>query len=71
MINFDDCKFCKPKNPKTLVACRGNYISAWVKIFTNEEDTRLGLSARGESDAGNSVKINYCPICGRKLDNEK
>ncbi|WP_137743367.1 hypothetical protein [Robertmurraya siralis] len=66
-----DCLYCRSKNPKTLIACKAPYISAWVKIFVNEEDVRLGLSARGDSNAGNSVKINYCPICGRRFSNEQ
>lgn len=64
---LEQCKFCKPKNPKTLVAARQNYISAWVQIYTNDNDVRLGLSARGEDDIGASIEIFYCPVCGREL----
>lgn len=63
----EQCKFCRPKNPKTLIAGSAPYISAWAKIYTNENDVRLGLSARGESDIGTSIQIHYCPICGRKF----
>jgi hypothetical protein len=65
---MDECKYCKPISPKTLLAKKEDYISAWVKIFTNKEDVRLGLSARGETDINNSVQIYYCPICGRKFE---
>lgn len=69
--NSVQCGFCKPKNPKTLVGGNGDYISAWVKIYTNEEDVRLGLNARGDTDISKSVEIFYCPICGRKLKGSK
>lgn len=64
---MDNCKICKPKNPKTLVATKGDYISAWAKIYNNENDVRLGINARGETDSSNSVEIYYCPMCGRKF----
>lgn len=63
----NDCKFCKPKNPKTLIAGRSSCISAWVKIYTNDDNVKLGLSARGEGDIGTSIEINFCPVCGREL----
>ncbi|MED3792407.1 hypothetical protein P4571_08120 [Niallia alba] len=67
--NMDDnkCAFCKPKNPKTLVATKGYYVSAWSKIYINENDVRLGINVRGESDSSKSIEIFYCPICGRKF----
>ncbi|MFD0587726.1 hypothetical protein ACFQZE_06905 [Paenibacillus sp. GCM10027627] len=61
------CGFCKPNNPKTLISGKAPYISAWVKIYTNDDNVKLGLSVSGESDIGTSVEIFYCPICGRKL----
>lgn len=61
------CKFCKPKNPKTLVGGRSSYTSAWVKIYTNDNDVRIGLNATGDSDVSISVEINYCPMCGRNF----
>lgn len=64
----DICKHCKPKNPKTLVGGKQDYISAWVKIYVNEDDVRLGLNANGESSLSTSVKINYCPMCGEKFE---
>ncbi|GAV11418.1 hypothetical protein [Paenibacillus sp. NAIST15-1] len=67
MDGLESCSYCKPKNAKTLLAGKAAYMSAWVQIYTNDSDVRLGLSAKGESDIGNSVEIFYCPMCGRKL----
>lgn len=69
--NKEDCSYCKPKNPKTLVVGKAPYISAWVQIYTNDNDVRLGLSARGESDIGVSIEIFFCPVCGRELKGKK
>ncbi|MBT2759949.1 hypothetical protein [Paenibacillus sp. ISL-20] len=63
----DVCKYCKPKNAKTLIAGKASYISAWVQVYVNDNDVRLGLSARGENTINTSVEIFYCPICGRQL----
>lgn len=67
MTQTQPCPCCKDKNPKTLVGGRSDYISAWVKIYVNDNDVRLGLNANGESKLSKSVKINFCPICGRKF----
>lgn len=39
---MSQCKYCKPNNPKTLIGGKADYISAWIKIYANEEDVRLG-----------------------------
>ncbi|MFS0857314.1 hypothetical protein [Paenibacillus taichungensis] len=67
MNEQSECKYCKPKNAKTLIAGRAPYISARVQIYINDNDVRLGLSAKGESDISTSVEIFYCPKCGRQL----
>jgi len=66
---MEECKFCRLKNPKTLLSGKAPYTTAWVKIFVNINDVRLGLNARGDDDISKSVKINYCPVCGRSFNN--
>lgn len=68
---MEECKYCKPKNPKTLIGGKGDYISAWVKIYVNENDVRIGLNVRGETDLSTSIPINYCPMCGKKFNIEE
>jgi len=66
-IKDNVCKFCRPKNPKALLSCNSGYERSFIKIYTNEKDVKLGMTLSGESGDSNSMRINYCPICGRKL----
>ena len=66
----DVCKFCRPKNSKALLSCSDGYGRSFIKIYTNEKDIRLGMTLTGEMGSSNSMKINYCPVCGRRLRHE-
>lgn len=52
------CDFCR--NKKKIIDCKGNLV-----IF-GAENNMIFDNSDGKEVAG-AVKINFCPICGRKL----
>ena len=56
------CEYCKVENSELLID--GNALSAYV------EDAILNIDGRGWDGEFQAeyLKINYCPMCGRKLE---
>ena len=76
----EDCPFCRENDRKALDSECGNF-SFWIALCIpfREVNPTTGkpmeeakapyfiLDVQHESGAADSVKIHYCPICGRKL----
>ena len=76
----EDCPFCRENDRKALDSECGE-ISFWIATCTpfpainlttgetaaKAEDPYFILDVQHECGAADSVKIHYCPICGRKL----
>ena len=60
----EPCEYCKVENSELLID--GNALSAYV------EDAILNIDGRGWDGEFQAeyLKINYCPMCGRKLSDE-
>lgn len=59
---MNKCLFCDDKHDVSIV---DNNIFD-VYIYGNELNCDITL---GDETATNETKINYCPMCGRKLSN--
>lgn len=57
----DMCDFCR--NKKKIIDGKGNL------VLFGAENNMIFDNSDGKEVAG-AVKINYCPICGRKLVEE-
>ena len=64
------CEYCDIKEYddrwnkiKTLCLDNGYYTD--LSMFYDCKDKKFGIMAEGEGRA--EIKINYCPMCGRKL----
>lgn len=56
------CKYCKKDNDENLFyedRDDNDYLSVWIM------DNKLNIHT---NRYGDEIVINYCPICGRKLD---
>ena len=60
----EPCEYCKVENSELLID--GNALSAYV------EDAILNIDGRGWDGEFQAeyLKINYCPMCGRKLSDK-
>ena len=64
------CRFCREKNPEpilTVSPIREDDPDTFVVI----EDHRIREKCHRKTDkkAYDAIFINYCPMCGRKLEN--
>ena len=62
--NVKNCEFCEPKNAKRLVEEIGLY------LFIEKDYLIAGYSDMCTFESNESIKINYCPMCGRKLSDK-
>lgn len=58
------CKYCESEEPKDIIKDPYNH------LFIQDNELRF-LSTEGEDDYELYGRINYCPMCGRKLSEEK
>lgn len=67
--NQKDCPYCHHETGKkhyTLLECHDdNYVEATVDINTDKSMSLILGDYYG--DDTDEIKINYCPMCGRKL----
>ena len=62
MCKYCDGTFNKSRFPST----------SWVHVDISAKDNTLDFSYEGEDmEYEIAIKINYCPMCGRKLKEEK
>lgn len=74
--NQKDCPYCHHETGKkhyTLQKCHyfanDNYVEVAVDINTNKSMSLMISDYYRSND--DEIKINYCPICGRKLSDVK
>ena len=78
MTKQQECPYCHNKTGKkhyTLLECHyyandDNYVEATVDINSNDKTMSL-IVGDYYGDNTDEIKINYCPICGRKLSDVK
>ena len=58
----EPCEYCKVENSELLID--GNALSAYV------EDAILNIGGWDGEFQIEYLKINYCPMCGRKLSDK-
>lgn len=58
------CKYCEVYEPEVIASDPYN-------VLMLKDDELYFLSQEGDDDYELSGKINYCPMCGRKLTEEK
>ena len=73
--NQKDCPYCHHETGKkhyTLLEwhyfANDNYVEATVDINTDKSMSLIVGDYYGDST--DEIKINYCPMCGRKLNDE-
>lgn len=73
--NQKDCPYCQHETRKkhyVLLTCHyfanDNYVEATVDINTDKSMSLIVGDYYG--DDTDEIKINYCPMCGRKLTHD-
>lgn len=61
------CKYCEQTKPLII----GETNDKGIAIQFPNRLNAYGYDVRGSGSNGLNVKINYCPMCGRKLENDK
>lgn len=66
------CSYCTGEKPITLIEDRGHYYANEVlEIFISKNRLESYYSAySNDSSFDGYAEINYCPMCGRKLERE-
>lgn len=64
------CDFCNNSDEfKTLFQQKAEFFSGKITLDVNLARSWIGISMYSEAESfiDKEIKINYCPICGRKF----
>ena len=62
--DVNKCDYCNPANAKPLINECALYVFIEKKLFV------AGYSDMCTCESNESIKVNYCPMCGRKLSDK-
>lgn len=64
MEEVDKCEYCQGDK---VIYDKGDW-QDYIRLTVIDDSIYLSVGADGQSAADESIKINYCPMCGRKLE---
>lgn len=64
--NNEDCKYCNGNEETIMYTSDGNSIYIGKGQYGDNSGNICLINS--DSYKGNEVKINYCPMCGKKLE---
>ena len=62
--NVKKCEYCGPKDANFIIDAFGIY------LFIEKNSLVVGYSDMCTFESNESIKVNYCPMCGRKLSDK-
>lgn len=66
------CNHCNPENDFNILKNRdNNYPSREIYVFIHLNDLVIETYSSDGRNYSDSVRVNYCPMCGRKLGDLK